>query len=134
LADHFFSPLGAPKWPRQKIFAKRDHEQKETPPGCKPYGLEAKETKIVGLVGKKLCSLGYLLFRVCWGARSSHTRRRLSSLKTTRDAKIHIKARCPLFLALLRCLPAVAGVKRITSRPDVIFHQSGRLKNLRKPR
>jgi hypothetical protein len=24
LADHFFSPLGAPKWLREKIFAKRD--------------------------------------------------------------------------------------------------------------
>jgi hypothetical protein len=24
LADHFFSPLGAPKWPREKIFASRD--------------------------------------------------------------------------------------------------------------
>jgi hypothetical protein len=88
LADHFFSPLGAPKWPREKIFAKRDHEQKET-----------KETKIVGLAGKKLCSLGYLLFRVCWGALKPHEEK-IKSAKNDKGRQNSHQSAVPAFFWL----------------------------------
>jgi hypothetical protein len=50
-------------------------EQKQTPPGCKPYGLEAKETKIVDRQ-KETLVLPYLLFKVLLEARLMNTKKR----------------------------------------------------------